>query len=127
MEERLCTVKNWVVALILFITYVLMQIASIFLAPVLVFYFSEKGLPQVEALSHGFAWTLFTVNTIAAIIFVIILLKNKKFIPVFKGKPAHMGNVLLWGIIGFFLAMAGQILGAAIESMFGVEAGSENT
>lgn len=127
MEERLCTVKNWVVALILFITYVLMQIASIFLAPVLVFYFSEKGLPQVEALSHGFAWTLFTVNTIAAIIFVIILLKNKKFIPVFKGKPAHMGNVLLWGILGFFLAMAGQILGAAIESMFGVEAGSENT
>ncbi|WP_194841497.1 CPBP family intramembrane glutamic endopeptidase [Sporosarcina obsidiansis] len=119
--------KNWVVALVLFITYVLMQIASIFLAPELIFYFSGKGLSKMEATSHGFAWTLFTVNIIAAIIFVILLLKNKKYLPVFKGKPAHMGSVILWGILGFFLAMAGQILGAAIESMFGVTAGSENT
>lgn len=128
VEERLCTVKNWVVALVLFITYVLMHVTSIFLAPALVFYFTGKGFDEAEAISHGFAWTLFSVNLVAAVIFVIILLKNKKFLPSFKGKPAPFGRVLSWGILGFFLALGGQLIAAAIEtSLFGVPAGSENT
>ena len=127
MEERLCTVKNWVVALMIFMSYVLLQIASIFLAPELIVYFTGKDLSKVEAVSQGFAWTLFITQGIAALIIAMILLRNKKFIPVFRGKPSGFGNVLLWGVLGFFLAMAGQIIGAAIESTFGVTAGSENT
>ena len=127
MEERLCTVKNWVIALMIFITYVLLQIASIFLAPELIVYFTGKDLSKVDAVSQGFAWTLFITQGIAALIIAVILLRNKKFLPVFKGKPSGFGSVILWGVLGFFLAMAGQIIGAGIESMFGVTAGSENT
>ena len=119
--------KNWVVALMIFMSYVLLQIASIFLAPELIVYFTGKDLSKVEAVSQGFAWTLFITQGIAALIIAMILLRNKKFIPVFRGKPSGFGNVLLWGVLGFFLAMAGQIIGAAIESTFGVTAGSENT
>ncbi|PIC67478.1 CPBP family intramembrane metalloprotease [Sporosarcina sp. P21c] len=127
MKERLCTVKNWVVALMIFMSYVLLQIASIFLAPELIVYFTGKGLSKVEAVSQGFAWTLFITQGVAALIIAAFLLRNKKFLPVFKGKPSGFGSVLLWGVLGFFLAMAGQIVGAAIESVFGVTAGSENT
>ncbi|WP_303967355.1 CPBP family intramembrane glutamic endopeptidase [Sporosarcina ureae] len=119
--------KNWIVALMIFVSYVLLQIGSIFLAPELIVYFTGKDLSKVEALSQGFAWTLFITQGIAALIVAAILLRNKKFLPVFKGKPSGFGSVLLWGVLGFFLAMAGQIIGAAIESMFGVTAGSENT
>ncbi|PIC63137.1 CPBP family intramembrane metalloprotease [Sporosarcina sp. P13] len=127
MIERLCTVKNWLVALIIFATYILLQMTSILLAPEMIYYFTGKGLAESDAVSNGFAWTLFITQGIASIVIGIILWNNKKFIPVFKGKAAGFGSVVLWGVLGFFLAMAGQILGAAIESMFGVTAGSENT
>ncbi|WP_233201621.1 MULTISPECIES: CPBP family intramembrane glutamic endopeptidase [unclassified Sporosarcina] len=119
--------KNWVVALMIFMSYVLLQITSIFLAPELIVYFTGKDLSKIEAVSQGFAWTLFITQGIAALIIAVILLRNKKFLPVFKGKPSGFGSVLLWGVLGFFLAMAGQIVGAAIESVFGVATGSENT
>ncbi|PIC56126.1 CPBP family intramembrane metalloprotease [Sporosarcina sp. P12(2017)] len=108
-------------------SYVLLQITSIFLAPELIVYFTGKDLSKIEAVSQGFAWTLFITQGIAALIIAVILLRNKKFLPVFKGKPSGFGSVLLWGVLGFFLAMAGQIVGAAIESVFGVATGSENT
>ena len=119
--------KNWIVALIIFVTYVLLQISSIFLAPELLVYFTGKGLERPEAVLQGLAWTLFITQGIAAVIIAVILLRNKKFFRVFKGKPSGFGSVLLWGVLGFFLAMAGQIIGAGIESSFGVEMGSENT
>lgn len=119
--------KNWIVALLIFVTYVLLQISSIFLAPELLVYFTGKGLERPEALLQGLAWTLFITQGIAAVIIAGILLRNKKFFRVFKGKPAGAGSVILWGILGFFLAMAGQVIGAGIESSFGVKMGSENT
>ncbi|AXI00264.1 CPBP family intramembrane metalloprotease [Sporosarcina sp. PTS2304] len=119
--------KNWLVALLIFVTYVLLQLAGGFLAPEMIHYFTGKGLTEADALSNGFAWTLFITQGISAIIVGVILWNNKKFIRVFKGKASSMGPVVLWGVLGFFLAMTGQILGAAIESSFGVQLGSENT
>ncbi|ARD47994.1 CPBP family intramembrane glutamic endopeptidase [Sporosarcina sp. P33] len=119
--------KKWVVALMIFMTYVLLQIGSIFLAPELIAYFTGKDLSKIDAVSQGFAWTLFITQGIASLLIAVMLLRNKRFIPVFKGKPSGFGGILLWGVLGFFLAMAGQIIGAAVESAFGVTAGSENT
>ena len=45
----------------------------------------------------------------------------------FKGKNASIGNAVLWGFIGFFLALVGQMLAAVIETTIGIEPGSENT
>lgn len=119
--------KNWVVALLIFITYVLFQITSILLAPELILYFSSKGFIEVDAVSKGYAWTLFITQGISMLIISMMLANNKRFIPVFSGGGTGILGALLWGVIGFFLAMAGQILGAAIESIFGVTIGSENT
>lgn len=105
-----------------------MQVGSIYLAELLIGYMKSKpGLQELQATYHGFAWSLFIVNTIAAIIFLVLIARNKKFMQVFKGKKASVGSIILWGVIGFFLAMGGQMLAASIESMFGVTPGSDNT
>jgi membrane protease YdiL (CAAX protease family) len=105
-----------------------MQVGSVYLAELLIGYMKSKpGLQELQATYHGFAWSLFIVNTIAAIIFLVLIARNKKFMQVFKGKKASIGSIILWGVIGFFLAMGGQMLAASIESMFGVTPGSDNT
>ncbi len=120
--------KNWKVYMYLILVYVLMQVGSIFLAEAMVNYLSERpGFTKEQAAYSGIAWSLFIVNTIAAIIFLLLIMPNKKFMHVFKGKRASWGSVILWGVLGFFLAMGGQMLAASIESMFGVTPGSDNT
>ncbi len=105
-----------------------MQIGSVFLAEALIQYF--KGDPSYtlqEAKYHGFAWSLFISNALAALLFYLLLFRKKNFFRVFKGKPATLGYTVLWGVIGFFLALLGQMVAGMIELSFGVEAGSENT
>lgn len=120
--------KNWKMYIYLLLTYIAMQVGSVYLAELLIGYMKSKpGLQELQATYHGFAWSLFIVNTIAAIIFLVLIARNKKFMQVFKGKKASIGSIILWGVIGFFLAMGGQMLAASIESMFGVTPGSDNT
>ena len=105
-----------------------MQVCSIFVAEGFTMMFNGNAdLTEKEATFKGFAWSLFIVNTVAAILFLLLLTPNKKFFTVFKGKKASVGNTILWGFLGFILAMGGQMLAAAIEHAFGVKPGSENT
>ena len=61
-------------------------------------YLSERpGFTKEQAAYSGIAWSLFIVNTIAAIIFLLLIMPNKKFMHVFKGKRASWGSVILWG------------------------------
>ena len=120
--------KNWKLYIYFVLVYIAMQVSSVYLAKFLIGYLNNKPtMEELEATYHGFAWSLFIVNTIAAIIFLVLIARNKKFMQVFKGKKASIGSIILWGVIGFFLAMGGQMLAASIESMFGVTPGSDNT
>lgn len=105
-----------------------MQLGSVFLAEYLIQRFSEDAsLTAQEAKYHGFAWSLFISNLLAAIVFYFLIFRKKAFFQVFKGKPASLGNTVLWGFIGFFLALLGQMVAGMIEMSLGVEPGSENT
>ncbi len=84
--------------------------------------YSEKGIAY-----RASAWSLFISNALAAIIFLWFIVQNKKFLPIFKEKKSSTGNAILWGFIGFFLVMGGQMLAATIESLFGITTGSDNT
>lgn len=120
--------KNWKLYVYFLLTYIAMQVGSVYLAKFLIGYLNTKpSFEELQATYHGFAWSLFIVNTIAAIIFLILIGRNKKFMHVFKGKKASIGSIILWGVLGFFLAMGGQMLAASIESLFGVTPGSDNT
>lgn len=112
----------------LLVTYILMQISSVYLAKGLF-----EGFPWNEHYSkediayRASAWSLFIVNTLAATVFGVFMVRNKKFLQVFKGKKSSLGNAILWGVIGFFLALGGQMLAAVIETMIGITPGSDNT
>lgn len=120
--------KNSKIYIYLILTYIAMQISSIFVGRFLIQYFlGDSSLTTIEAKYNGVAWALFSVNVIAAIIFTAFILANKKFLSVFKGKPSSLGVTVLWGFLGFFIAMIGQVVAGMIEMQFGVEPGSENT
>lgn len=66
----------------------------------------------------------------AAIAFIgslILISRNKNFWKVFSGEKASLGVSIGWGIIGFFLVLLGQSIGAMIEQAIGIDYGSENT
>lgn len=121
--------KNWKTYLYLVLTYVVMHVSSVFLAKFLFQYFGKNpDLTEKDALFYGFAWSQFSVNVIAVLLFIFFIVRHKKFFHVFKGKAASTGTTILWGVIGFFLALFGQMAAGMIEdSLFGIEAGSENT
>jgi membrane protease YdiL (CAAX protease family) len=120
--------KNRKIYLSLLITYILMHVSSIFLSKGLFLYFPwDEQFTDKDMAYRASSWTLFTVNTIAAIIFLVLIVPKKTFFQVFKGKKSSIGNSILWGFIGFFLALGGQMLAGAIESAIGITPGSDNT
>lgn len=105
-----------------------MQVGSIYLSQGLFTNFPwDEQYTEKDIAYRASAWSLFIVNTIAAIIFLLFMMRNNPFLQVFKGKKSSIGNAIVWGFLGFFLAMGGQMLAAAVESMMGVTAGSDNT
>lgn len=120
--------RNFSVGFSIFIVYVGMQVASVFLAPEIIVYFSGKGYDETLSIAHGFAWTLFLTQSFAALVVAVILNRRRIYlIAAFKGLPSSYFGIAFWSVVGFFLAMSGQFVAVAIESGFGVSPGSENT
>ncbi|HJF33269.1 MAG TPA: CPBP family intramembrane metalloprotease [Sporosarcina psychrophila] len=120
--------KNWKIYIYLLVTYILMQLSSVYVAKGLFNYFPWNEQYTIQEIKyHASSWSLFLVNVIAVILFLLIILPKKNFFQVFKGKKSSIGNSVLWGFIGFFLALGGQMLAGAIEIAIGIEPGSDNT
>lgn len=121
--------KNWQVLLLIIVAYIAMHVASIFAQFPFTFYFmQDTSLSDMDIKYHAAAWSLFSTNLLAAIVFYFLIRKRKNFFKVFKGKTASLGKTVLWGVIGFVLALVGQMLAGMIEMIaFGTEPGSDNT
>lgn len=73
------------------------------------------------------AWWTFIVGIITCIIIVILIYKNRDFFKIYKGEKATTAQAIGWGILGFFLVFFGQTIAAYIETLLGIEVGSQNT
>lgn len=105
-----------------------MQIGSVFLGQGLFDHFPWDEQYNEKSIAYrASAWSLFISNALAAIVFLLFIVRNKKFLHIFKEKNATTGNAILWGFIGFFLVMGGQMLAAIIEGLIGITPGSDNT
>lgn len=80
-----------------------------------------------EALIILSAWWSTVSFGLAFFVSFALIQQNKLFWNVFKGEKASIGESIGWGIIGFFLVLFGQSIGAYIEMVLGIEMGSENT
>ncbi|MFD1205849.1 MULTISPECIES: type II CAAX endopeptidase family protein [Sporosarcina] len=120
--------KNWKIYISIVAIYLLMQFGSLPLRDMFIGYFQTSGMSELDAIMYGIAWGLFIANVIAAPIMFFMTTRNKKFWNIFKkGKKASFGKTILWGVLGFLLAMAGQMLAAIIEMSLGIMPGSQNT
>ncbi|WP_431028196.1 lysostaphin resistance A-like protein [Lysinibacillus sp. LZ02] len=73
------------------------------------------------------AWWSFIFGIISLVIIWLLVLRDKGFFNIYEGEKASTSQAIGWGIIGFFMVFVGQIVGASIEMLLGIEAGSENT
>ena len=104
------------------LTYILMQLSGV--AGISLFHFLDIGATQVERFAY---WTIFSF-TLAFIIILFLLRKERNNESLLRGEPSSVGVSVGWAIGGFFLAIFAQSLAANIEiNLFGVEPGSENT
>ncbi|MBO1515167.1 CPBP family intramembrane glutamic endopeptidase [Metabacillus bambusae] len=104
------------------LTYMLMQLSGI--AGISLFHFLDIGATQVERFAY---WTIFSF-TLAFIIILFLLRKERKNESLLRGEPSSVSASVGWAIGGFFLAIFAQYFAANIEiNLFGVEPGSENT
>ena len=121
------TAKPWMLYLAILLLYIAMQFGSLPISQGMIKIFTDNGLDVKEASYQGTAWGLFIVNSLAIIAFLMVIRTDKKFWNVFKGKKETILKSVFWGVIGFFLALGGQMIAGIIEQAIGIENGSENT
>lgn len=105
-----------------------MQVSSIVFIRPLYNYFKEAH-PQfsqhkLELYTQG--WYMFMSMLIAIVLSFIFIARDKTFFSNYKDKMP-LSQTILWGILGFGLVLAGQMLGSMIETMLGIAGESENT
>lgn len=112
--------------------YVLLTFILIQLSPALAVvptynYFRNQGMDQATAEATTSGWLIVISMAIGFIIMMILILRDKNFFNIWKGKKAGIGASIGWGVIGFFLVYFGQIIASLIEVSIGIKPGSENT
>jgi len=105
-----------------------MQLSGLVFAPLLFVFLTGMGIERSEAELLASGWWIFVSMLAAVIIVAIFGLRDKKFYDAFKGKKSPTWLVILWGVVGFFLVLFGQMVAGMIEQkLFGIDPGSENT
>ncbi len=120
--------KNNKTAFYLIMVYITMQLSGLLFAPLLFMFFSSQNgtsTERAELLASG--WWVFISMSVATLIFVAIIRKDKTFFNNLRGKQSSIGVSVLYGFLGFFLVLFGQTMAALIEQQLGIDPGSENT
>lgn len=112
--------------------YILLVFIAVQLSPVLFIaptmdYFMDQGLSKAEARLSTSGWLIAASMGIGFIASMILILRDKRFFDIWKGKKAGPFAAIGWGLLGFLLLLIGQSLAAMIEIAIGIEPGSENT
>ncbi|WP_251552163.1 CPBP family intramembrane glutamic endopeptidase [Neobacillus muris] len=105
---------------IILIVYIGMQLSSLAGVPLLMLVFPAIGIDRQQAVP---VWLLFSF--LAALLITVILLRKE--MRNFQERGSSLGQSIQWAISGFFLALFAQYAAAIIETMLGVQTGSENT
>lgn len=122
--------KNPKTAFYILITYIFVfQLSGVIflIEPVAQFAASLIDAPANQKGAILAAWWQFIVGLITCIIIIVLVYKNRDFFKIYKGETATTPQAIGWGIIGFFLVFFGQTIAINIETLLGIEAGSQNT
>ena len=108
--------KNNKTAFYLITAYVIMQLSGALFAP-LIFRFlnGQEGMGEAQAKLLASGWWIFISMSIAALISVAIIRKDKSFLNNLKGKKSSIPASIGWGILGFFMVLIGQAIVAVVS------------
>ncbi|KAB2329362.1 CPBP family intramembrane metalloprotease [Cytobacillus depressus] len=108
------------------IAYIGMQLSSFIGVPFIVYWGTlyGKSMADMETLAVT-SWIVFSF-TITLILTLVLLRKEIKASYSMRN-TASVGSSIAWAIGGVFLALIAQSIAANIETMIGIEVGSENT
>ena len=115
-------------AFYILLTYIAVQLSSFLLIipPLKSFFLQFFSQDGNEGIALAGWWSTISF-TIAFLVCIFLISRNKNFWEIFKGEKASIPVSIGWGIIGFFLVYLGQSIGAMIELGLGIDYGSENT
>ncbi|RCW63127.1 hypothetical protein DFR57_1192 [Saliterribacillus persicus] len=107
--------KNYIYVLI---TYILMQLSSYILLPIIYFF-------EVDRTMLAVSWSVFSFT--AALLVTMYLLRDEVK-SVWFARDKKIGSILLWSLVGIFLVYFAQIIAILIETfLLGIKPGSQNT
>ncbi|UFT99841.1 CPBP family intramembrane metalloprotease [Radiobacillus kanasensis] len=106
--------RYWYVIL----TYLIMQLSGLFVVPII-------EIMDVDRFTAGVYWSIFSF--LAALAIILLLLREDMKVGSERG-AAGVGSIILWSILGIFLAYFAQFLSVIIETfILNIPPGSENT
>lgn len=117
--------KKYIYILIIYIAMQLSGIIGFPLVKILGMYLTDLPDEQLNIAALGI-WSVFSF-IIATIIILLILRKAEPLTKIEKEQPLPLGQSILFAISGIFLALFAQILAIQVETLLGIEQGSENT
>ncbi|GHH99723.1 CPBP family intramembrane glutamic endopeptidase [Neobacillus kokaensis] len=108
---------------IILIVYIAMQLSTFIGMPALAWGFKYWGINRNLAIP---AWLI--ISFTIALIIILLILRKERHAPGLRGnKKSSAGHSVMWAFIGFFLALFSQYVAAMIEYLLGITPGSENT
>ena len=122
--------KPYKTALYILLTYIFVfQLSSfvLLLPGARDFVFGLVDAPANEKGAILTGWWSFIFGILSLIIIALLVNRDKNFFRIFDGEKATTAQAIGWGILGFFMVLIGQMVGASIEMKLGIESGSENT
>lgn len=123
--------KTQKTAFYVLITYIICQLSAFLLILIpglkdILLSLINAATEQEQLIILSAWWSTISFG-IAFFVSFALIQRNNQFWNVFKGEKSSTGEAFGWGIIGFFLVLLGQSLGAYIEQKIGIDMGSENT
>lgn len=125
------SIKTKKTALYVLLIYIACQLSSFILLivpPLKDYLFDQIDAKTMDDKAYILSayWTTASF-AVALVLILILIIRDKKFWNVFSGKSANVPEAIGWGILGFIMIYVGQIIGVYIETLFGIDPGSENT
>ncbi|WP_462412672.1 lysostaphin resistance A-like protein [Neobacillus sp. Marseille-QA0830] len=108
--------EYWIILMV----YIGMQFSSLAGVPLLALVFPLIGVDKQQAVP---VWLL--ISFLAALLITLFLLRKEMKSE--RAMGSSWGQSVQWAILGFFLALFAQYAAAIVESILGIQTGSENT
>ncbi len=119
--------RNMRTPLLVLLVFVAVQLLPVFFIGPTLGYFQDQGLDDATARASTSGWLIFLTMGLGFLATMLLIMRDRNFFNIWKGKRSSLPKAIGWGVLGFLLLIIGQSIAAMIEMAIGIDPGSENT